>query len=231
MSVAELSEVDGADKAGLSGCNQSQMWSGPRHGGPTTSAVSGGEGEGGRGHSWMTSDPEQGTTSQAWQLPWTRQTTCYHLFHSHGLWVCWNVFRWALFYFEMFTNYLLHFFFFLIWAFFVITKFFVRSFEIVFTSQNKKGLKCQEIVITYVHQHRLQINFSILRNLIWYNKPTSTFTDTFIFTCYHLAIILPSYDYFHTAHINFNWLKGWLFFSFLYTSKLKSNAILKMKKV
>lgn len=121
--------------------------------------------------------------------------------------------------------------FFLIWAFFVITKFFVRSFEIVFTSQNKKGLKCQEIVITYVHQHRLQINFSILRNLIWYNKPTSTFTDTFIFTCYHLAIILPSYDYFHTAHINFNWLKGWLFFSFLYTSKLKSNAILKMKKV
>lgn len=47
MSVAELSEVDGADKAGLSGCNQSQMWSGPRHGGPTTSAVSGGEGEGG----------------------------------------------------------------------------------------------------------------------------------------------------------------------------------------
>lgn len=40
MSVAELSEVDGADKAGLSGYNQSQMWSSPRHGGPTTSAVS-----------------------------------------------------------------------------------------------------------------------------------------------------------------------------------------------
>lgn len=29
VSVAELSEVDGADKAGLSGCNQSQMWSEP----------------------------------------------------------------------------------------------------------------------------------------------------------------------------------------------------------
>lgn len=67
-SVAELSEVDGADKAGLSGCNQSQMWSDPRHGGPTTSAVSGGErggrGRGEGGHSWMTSDPEKGTTSQ-----------------------------------------------------------------------------------------------------------------------------------------------------------------------
>lgn len=49
ISVAELSEVDGADKAGLSGCNQSQMWSGPHHGGPTTSAVSGGEGEWGEG--------------------------------------------------------------------------------------------------------------------------------------------------------------------------------------
>lgn len=48
MSVAELSKVDGADKAGLSGCNQTQMWSGPRHGGPTTSAASGGD-EGGVG--------------------------------------------------------------------------------------------------------------------------------------------------------------------------------------
>lgn len=48
VSVVELSEVCGADKAGLSGCNQSQMWSGPRHGGPTTSALSRGEGvEGG----------------------------------------------------------------------------------------------------------------------------------------------------------------------------------------
>lgn len=49
MTVAELSKVDGADKAGLSGCNQSQMWSGPRHGGPTTSAASRGEEEGGVG--------------------------------------------------------------------------------------------------------------------------------------------------------------------------------------
>lgn len=48
-SVAELSEVNGADKAGLSGCNQSQMRSDPRRGGPATSAVSGGEGEGGGG--------------------------------------------------------------------------------------------------------------------------------------------------------------------------------------
>lgn len=50
MSVAALGEVDGADKAGLSGRNQSQMRSGPRHGGPTTSAASGGGGgrEGGR---------------------------------------------------------------------------------------------------------------------------------------------------------------------------------------
>lgn len=48
-SGAELSKVDGADKAGLSGRNQCQMWSGPRHGGPTTSAVSGGEGEEGEG--------------------------------------------------------------------------------------------------------------------------------------------------------------------------------------
>lgn len=47
MSIAELSKVDGADKAGLSGCNQSQMWSGPHHGGPTTSALSGGQGKGG----------------------------------------------------------------------------------------------------------------------------------------------------------------------------------------
>lgn len=48
MSVAALGEVDGADKAGLSGRNQSQMWSGPRHGGPTTSAASGrGRREGG----------------------------------------------------------------------------------------------------------------------------------------------------------------------------------------
>lgn len=40
----------------------------------------------GRGHSWLTSDPEQGrTTSQCWQLPWTRQATCYHLSPSHGL--------------------------------------------------------------------------------------------------------------------------------------------------
>lgn len=39
-SIAELSKVHAADKAGLSGRNQSQMWSGPRHGGPTTSAVS-----------------------------------------------------------------------------------------------------------------------------------------------------------------------------------------------
>lgn len=39
------SEVRGADKAGLSGRNQSQMWSGPRHGGPTTSALSGVGGE------------------------------------------------------------------------------------------------------------------------------------------------------------------------------------------
>lgn len=38
-------EVRGADKAGLSGRNQSQMWSGPRHGGPTTSALSGLGGE------------------------------------------------------------------------------------------------------------------------------------------------------------------------------------------
>lgn len=38
-------EVRGADKAGLSGRNQSQMWSGPRHGGPTTSALSGVGGE------------------------------------------------------------------------------------------------------------------------------------------------------------------------------------------
>lgn len=45
--VAELSKVDEADKAGLSGCNQSQMWSGPHHGGPTTSAVSEGGGGGG----------------------------------------------------------------------------------------------------------------------------------------------------------------------------------------
>lgn len=34
--------MDGADKAGLSGFNQSQMWSGPRHGGLTASAASGG---------------------------------------------------------------------------------------------------------------------------------------------------------------------------------------------
>lgn len=40
ISLAELREVDGVDKAGLSGCNQSQMWSSPCHGGPTTSAVS-----------------------------------------------------------------------------------------------------------------------------------------------------------------------------------------------
>lgn len=40
----------------------------------------------GRGHSWLTSDPAQGrTTSQCWQLPWTRQATCYHLPLSHGL--------------------------------------------------------------------------------------------------------------------------------------------------
>lgn len=44
ISVAEPSRVDGADKAGLSGRNQSQMWPGPSHGGPTTSAASkGGE--------------------------------------------------------------------------------------------------------------------------------------------------------------------------------------------
>lgn len=56
MSVAALGEVDGADKAGLSGCNQSQMWSGPRHGGPTTSAASGGGGgrEGGEGRGGAT---------------------------------------------------------------------------------------------------------------------------------------------------------------------------------
>lgn len=45
MSPAGPSEVRGADKAGLSGHNQSQMWSGPRHGGPTTSALSGVGGE------------------------------------------------------------------------------------------------------------------------------------------------------------------------------------------
>lgn len=46
-STAELSKVDGADKAGLSGCNQSQMWLDSRHGGPTTSAISGEGGGGG----------------------------------------------------------------------------------------------------------------------------------------------------------------------------------------
>lgn len=44
-SAAGPGEVRGADKAGLSGLNQSQMWSGPRHGGPTTSALSGVGGE------------------------------------------------------------------------------------------------------------------------------------------------------------------------------------------
>lgn len=44
-SAARPGEVRGADKAGLSGPNQSQMWSGPRHGGPTTSALSGVGGE------------------------------------------------------------------------------------------------------------------------------------------------------------------------------------------
>lgn len=44
VSPAGPSEVRGADKAGLSGHNQSQMWSGPRHGGPTASALSGGRG-------------------------------------------------------------------------------------------------------------------------------------------------------------------------------------------
>lgn len=40
----------------------------------------------GRGHSWLTSDPAQGrTTSQCWQLPWTRQATCYHLPLSQAL--------------------------------------------------------------------------------------------------------------------------------------------------
>lgn len=63
MSVAELRKVDGADKAGLSGCNQSQMWSSPHHGGPTTSAVSEGQERGGGGHSWMTSNLKKGTTS------------------------------------------------------------------------------------------------------------------------------------------------------------------------
>lgn len=45
VSPAGPSEVRWADKAGLSGHNQSQMWSGPRHGGPTTSALSGVGGE------------------------------------------------------------------------------------------------------------------------------------------------------------------------------------------
>lgn len=68
VSPAGPSEVRGADKAGLSGPNQSQMWSGPRHGGPTTSALSGvgvcvgRKGWRGRGHSWLTSDPAQGRT-------------------------------------------------------------------------------------------------------------------------------------------------------------------------
>ena len=232
MSVAELSEVDGADKAGLSGCNQSQMWSGPRHGGPTTSAVSGGDGGGGgRGHSWMTSDPEKGTTSQGWQLPWTRQTTCYHLVRSRGLRLRSKSFGAALFHSATFKY--LQFIYLL--GFFFIRNVFITCSEMV-------ALKCPETIITSVSgRGRLQYpQMSCSTRFYMKHSYEQVHCYTFMILPVKIAdldvilaasatafsncfTLLSHCTYLFHLRLSFHQLS-------LYTSKLRSNRILKRKK-
>lgn len=111
----------------------------------------GGRRRGRRGHSWMTSDPEQGTTSQGWQLPWTRQATCYHLFHSHALRVCLKVCRWFQFGSATlkYTNWLLHFFSSRYELFLWNLKVLMIPLETFLPKQYR--LKSRKIVFAYVH--------------------------------------------------------------------------------